>query len=87
MRVINSLATNPDFQRRGYGGALVDEVTRRADKERRSSYLISSNTANTEFYNSHGFFTLAETVVGDNNPSWKGAPIPMPLMVRIYGDQ
>lgn len=87
MRVINSLATAPEYQGRGYGGALVDEVTRRADAEGRSSYLISSNTANTEFYNSHGFFTLAETVVGNNNPTWKGPPISMPLMIRVYGDQ
>ncbi|OCB89551.1 hypothetical protein A7U60_g3243 [Sanghuangporus baumii] len=88
MRCVNALATAPEFQRRGYGGALLDAVTKLADAEGRSTYLLSSNAAaNTEFYNAHGFFIIAEILIGDDDPTWKGPPIPVPLMVRIFGDQ
>ncbi|THH12228.1 hypothetical protein EW145_g101 [Phellinidium pouzarii] len=87
MRSVNALATAPAFQRRGYGGALVDAITELADAEGRSTYLFSSNPINTEFYNSHGFFTLAVVSVGDDNPTWKRPPVLIPLMVRIYGDK
>jgi hypothetical protein len=40
-----------------------------------TTWLQSSNIANTEFYNSHGFFTIAEVVVGENNPTWDGEPV------------
>ncbi|KAI5115698.1 hypothetical protein M0805_002562 [Coniferiporia weirii] len=87
MRCVNALATAPASQRHGYGGALVSAITQLADAEGRSTYLFSSNLANTEFYNSLGFFTLAEVVVGDDNPSWTRPPVRIPLMIRIYGDQ
>ncbi|KAL5527802.1 hypothetical protein ACEPAG_6603 [Sanghuangporus baumii] len=88
MRSVNALATAPEFQRRGYGGALLDAITKLADAEGRSTYLLSSNAAaNTEFYNAHGFFTIAQILIGDDDPTWKGSPIPVPLMVRIFGDQ
>lgn len=80
MRSVNALATHPDFQRRGYGGALVDAITSLADAEGRSTYLFSSNPINTEFYNSHGFFTLAELMVGDDDPTWKKPPVPIALV-------
>lgn len=80
MRCVNALATHPDFQRRGYGGALVDAVTSLADAEGRSTYLFSSNPINTEFYNSHGFFTLAELLVGEDEPTWKKPPVPIALV-------
>ncbi|EJD01582.1 uncharacterized protein FOMMEDRAFT_169673 [Fomitiporia mediterranea MF3/22] len=84
---VNALATSPDFQRRGYGGALVDAITKMADAESRSTYLLSSNPANTEFYNSHGFFTIAEVFIGVDDPTWHRPPLPIALMVRIFGDQ
>lgn len=80
MRSVNALATHPDFQQRGYGGALVDAITSLADAEQRSTYLFSSNPVNTEFYNSHGFFTLATLLIGGDDPSWKKPPLPITLV-------
>ena len=40
------------------------------------TYLISSNVkANTGFYNSVGFFTVKEVLLGDDNPAWKEPPV------------
>jgi len=83
---VNALATGAEFQRRGYGGALVDYITRKADEQGRSTYLLSSNPINEPFYNKHGFVEVAAMYVGDDNPSWKQKPVRIPLMVREYKD-
>ena len=83
MRAINSLATDPDFQRRGYGGALVDYVTSLADAEGRPTYLLSSNPINTEFYNSHGFVEIGKAMIGEGNPTWKGPALPVLLVCDL----
>ncbi|KAH8118717.1 hypothetical protein DFH11DRAFT_1568845, partial [Phellopilus nigrolimitatus] len=80
MRAVNSLVTAEAFRRRGYGGALVDAITHMADAEGRSTYLLSSNPINTEFYNAHGFFSLAEVLIGENDPTWEKPPISIPLV-------
>lgn len=82
MRTVDSLATDPDFQRRGYGGALVDYITSLADEEGRATYLLSSNPINTEFYNSHGFVEIGKAMIGEGNPTWNAPPLPI-LLVRV----
>lgn len=82
MRTVDSLATDPDFQRRGYGGALVDYITSLADEEGRATYLLSSNPINTEFYNSHGFVEIGKAMIGEGNPTWTAPPLPI-LLVRV----
>ena len=87
MRVLASLATHPSYQGRGYASALIDALSERADYEGRSTWLFSSNPANDAFYESFGFVRLGEAVVGENNPTWKGEPVRMALMVRVFGEK
>ncbi|KLO18064.1 hypothetical protein SCHPADRAFT_900056 [Schizopora paradoxa] len=86
MLSVNALATTPECQRRGYGGALVDYITQKADEQGRSTYLLSSNPINEPFYVKHGFVEVAAVVLGDDDPSWTQKPIRIPLMVREYAD-
>ena len=47
-----------------------------ADRQRRASWLISAYTVeNTRFYNSLGFFTVKQFLVGENNPRWNDEPV------------
>ena len=55
-----------------------------ADKEKRSSWLISSNPANEGFYNTLGFKTEKEILLGDDNPTWTGPPIVVALVRALY---
>lgn len=87
MRSIASLATDPCYQRRGYATALLNSLCELADSERRSTWLFSSNQKNDAFYESFGFVRLGEAVIGRDNPTWKGEPVSMSLMVRVYEDQ
>lgn len=51
-------------------------VKSQADRRCLPTYLISSNVkANTGFYNSLGFFTVKELLLGDDNPTWKEPPV------------
>ncbi|KAI0953478.1 hypothetical protein AcW1_007684 [Taiwanofungus camphoratus] len=79
---LTNLATVPEKQGRGYGTALVRHVTAQADVQQCSTWLTSSNVANTKFYESCGFLTVAEILLGDNNPMWGKPPIVVPVMVR-----
>ncbi|KAF8914157.1 hypothetical protein CPB84DRAFT_61505 [Gymnopilus junonius] len=68
------LATESDSQGHGYGGALLDSLSSLADVTDKASWLHSSNIQNTRFYNLHGFETVAEVVLGDQNPTWTKHP-------------
>lgn len=74
--------TAPESQGHGYASALLRKIGHIADLSDRACWLQSSNTANEPFYNSHGFVTVGETLLGDDNPRWDGDPIPVQLMVR-----
>ncbi|CAA7260022.1 unnamed protein product [Cyclocybe aegerita] len=82
MVTIMILATDPESRGRGYGGSLLDAVTCLADVMGQSSWLTSSNVANTEFYRIHGFKPVADVVLGDDNPKWHERPVVVKLMVR-----
>ncbi|GLB42479.1 putative acetyltransferase (GNAT) domain containing protein [Lyophyllum shimeji] len=82
MWLVESLWTDPASQGRGYGGALLDSVTILADWAGQSTWLQSSNVANTAFYERHGFETLAIVLLGDENPTWHEKPVVMSIMVR-----
>ncbi|KIM46361.1 hypothetical protein M413DRAFT_441453 [Hebeloma cylindrosporum] len=83
MIYVNLLATQPQSQGHGYGGALLDIVTRLADAQGRAAYLSSSNVLNAGFYNSHGFKTVGEVYLGDDNPEWHQEPIILRLVSSI----
>jgi len=79
---LDAIATHPDYQRRGWGGALADTITAMGDKLGKVTYVLSSNVANDEFYQSHGFHTIATALIGEGNHTWKGPTIPLQLMIR-----
>ncbi|KDR83931.1 hypothetical protein GALMADRAFT_150974 [Galerina marginata CBS 339.88] len=76
------LATEPASQKRGYGGELLDAITSLADVTGQVSWLLSSNSQNTQFYRLHGFEIAGEAVVGDQNPTWHEAPVVVRIMAR-----
>lgn len=82
---LNLLFTAPKAQGRGYASALVRSVTSVADAQHRNTYLLSSNIANTGFYNSMGFQVVDFAVVGEDNPDWHEAPVVLNIMVREFG--
>ncbi|PPR04065.1 hypothetical protein CVT24_010640 [Panaeolus cyanescens] len=82
MILVELLATSPESQGHGYGTALLSALTLIADVLRQKSWLTSSNIKNTAFYNSHGFVTVKDIILGDDNPCWEGSPIVVKLMVR-----
>ncbi len=49
------LGTDPDFQGRGYGSAVLAPILERCDTEGTPAYLESSKEANVPFYERHGF--------------------------------
>ncbi|KAI0346912.1 hypothetical protein BDW22DRAFT_470807 [Trametopsis cervina] len=84
MVLLGDLATHPLYQGRGYGSALVKLVKDHADTGCRDIWLLSSNIKNTGFYNSLGFFTHGEIILGEDDPSWTRPPVIINLMVREY---
>ncbi|KAI0700764.1 hypothetical protein BC835DRAFT_363837 [Cytidiella melzeri] len=85
MAYIATLATAPAQQGRGYASALVKMVVDEADAQGRMTWLMSSNIANTGFYNDHGFITKAKIILGQDNPTWDRPPVVICLMVRNVG--
>ncbi|THH30901.1 hypothetical protein EUX98_g3295 [Antrodiella citrinella] len=82
MFYLDHLGTTPAKQGRGYGTALCKVLADEADARGAASYLGSSNVeTNTPFYNSVGFYTVKEFVVGDD-PTWKKPPVVIAVMVR-----
>ncbi|PCH33455.1 hypothetical protein WOLCODRAFT_147551 [Wolfiporia cocos MD-104 SS10] len=79
---VGDLAVAPSKQGRGYGTKLMEYVTATADKQNRGVFLTSSNAANTSFYERHGFRTVTQFVVGDENPSWDRPPVVASVMLR-----
>ncbi|KAH6915066.1 hypothetical protein BKA70DRAFT_1257881 [Coprinopsis sp. MPI-PUGE-AT-0042] len=82
MILVSLVCTDPGSQGHGYASALLDTVTRLADILDTACWLESSNALNEPFYNSHGFKTVGEAVIGDHNPSWHEKPFPVQIMIR-----
>ncbi|TFK28898.1 hypothetical protein FA15DRAFT_664997 [Coprinopsis marcescibilis] len=82
MIYVNLVCTAPASQGHGFASALLDTITRMADMLSVACWLESSNVANEGFYNSHGFYTVGEAAIGDDDPTWKGQPVIVQVMVR-----
>ncbi|KAI0811106.1 acyl-CoA N-acyltransferase [Irpex lacteus] len=82
MWYLAEVATHPDHQGHGYGSALIRQFTDQADAHGCASWLMSSNVNNTGFYNSLGFVTEADILMGDDDPDWHTKPVVIKLMVR-----
>jgi GNAT superfamily N-acetyltransferase len=57
---LNMLATHPDWQRRGLGGALMGTVFEVADDVGVPCYLETETEANVAYYRHHGFEVRTE---------------------------
>ncbi|KAL0947541.1 hypothetical protein HGRIS_013637 [Hohenbuehelia grisea] len=82
MVYLDGIATHPDHQRKGYADMLMEAVAAKIDTIGKAAFLVSSNSANEKFYQAHGFSTVGEAVIGDENPTWDEKPIVVQIMVR-----
>lgn len=65
---LGTLGTDPAFQGRGIGSAMLQPVLERCDAEAIPAYLESSNAKNVPFYRHHGFEVTSEITVPDGGP-------------------
>ena len=84
MITLSLLATSPQYQGRGYGSALVKQITDIADTRGRDVVLFSSNIANVPFYYGLGFKTIGQVVLGNDNPTYEGAPVLVDLVHILF---
>jgi ribosomal protein S18 acetylase RimI-like enzyme len=62
------LGVEPEFQGRGFGGALMQPVLSRCDRERIPAYLESSKRRNVVLYERHGFKVVEELRLPKGGP-------------------
>jgi ribosomal protein S18 acetylase RimI-like enzyme len=67
---LSTLGTEPDFQRKGVGSALMRPVLDRCDNEGVPAYLESSKEANVPYYGHHGFEVTEMVTVPGGPPLW-----------------
>jgi ribosomal protein S18 acetylase RimI-like enzyme len=66
------LGVEPEFQGRGFGGALMQPVLNRCDGDRVPAYLESSKRRNVALYERHGFKVVEELKLPkDGPPIWR----------------
>jgi ribosomal protein S18 acetylase RimI-like enzyme len=66
------LGIEPEFQGRGFGGALMQPVLQRCDREGTAAYLESSKQRNVVLYERHGFKVVEELrLPQDGPPLWR----------------
>ncbi|KAH9937501.1 uncharacterized protein B0H18DRAFT_199934 [Fomitopsis serialis] len=78
---LDGLCTAPEKQGLGYASVLLDELFTMADAQSRGTWLITTHRTQT-FYERFGFKTIASFSVGETNPTWKGDPVIVCLMLR-----
>jgi GNAT superfamily N-acetyltransferase len=66
---LGTLGTDPAWQGKGIGSALLKPVLDRCDAEGLPAYLESSNARNVPFYRRHGFDVTSELQVPDGGPT------------------
>ena len=64
---LGGLGTDPQWQRRGLGSAVMAPVLEICDRERVAAYLESSKEINLAFYRHHGFEVTGEVSVPDGS--------------------
>jgi len=66
------LGIEPEFQGRGFGGAVMQPVLQRCDREGIPAYLESSKKRNIVLYERHGFEVVEELrLPQDGPPLWR----------------
>jgi GNAT superfamily N-acetyltransferase len=69
---LNLLATHPDWQRQGLGGALMSLMFERADRDGLACYLETETPENVAYYRHHGFDIRTEWDVPPDGPHMWG---------------
>ena len=64
---LGTLGTDPAWQGKGLGSAVLQPVLERCDEEAIPAYLESSKERNLAFYHRHGFEVIRELVVPDED--------------------
>jgi GNAT superfamily N-acetyltransferase len=67
---LGTIGTDPDWQGRGIGSAMLQPVLDRCDAEGVPAYLESSKERNLAFYRRHGFEVSGELSVADGPRLW-----------------
>ncbi|KZS94976.1 hypothetical protein SISNIDRAFT_409572, partial [Sistotremastrum niveocremeum HHB9708] len=80
MYYVHILATDPEYQGQGHGGTLLDIIGDKADAEGRDAWLTSSGPHNVPFYNLHGYETVAEIKLGEDDPTWQKGELVCPVV-------
>jgi ribosomal protein S18 acetylase RimI-like enzyme len=62
------LGVEPEYQGRGFGGALMHPVLERCDRDRTGAYLESSKERNIVLYERHGFRVVEEMRIPKGGP-------------------
>jgi len=66
---VQFIGVDPDHQRQGIGGALMQPILERCDREGCGAYLENTQEANFAFYERHGFSITQEVDLGRGGPS------------------
>ena len=64
------LGTDPEYQGKGLGSAVMKPVLDRCDEDGLGAYLESSKEANIPFYRRHGFEVTGEVQLPEGPPLW-----------------
>ena len=64
------LGTDPEYQGKGLGSAVMSPILERCDAEGIGAYLESSKEANIPFYRRHGFEVTGEMRLPEGPPIW-----------------
>lgn len=67
---LGTVGTDPAWQGRGIGSAMLEPVLRRCDAEGLPAYLESSKEQNLSFYRRHGFEVREELQVDEGPRLW-----------------
>ncbi len=67
---LGTLGTDPAFQRKGVGTALLQPVLDRCDAEAIPAYLETSKDVNVPYYRRHGFEVTNQVTLPDGPPVW-----------------
>jgi ribosomal protein S18 acetylase RimI-like enzyme len=64
------IGVDPDYQRKGYGSLLMDDIFNRADRKGIICYLETVTHENTLFYRKHNFKSIWDESFGDHYRYW-----------------
>ncbi|KAJ7573305.1 hypothetical protein C8J56DRAFT_1066438 [Mycena floridula] len=67
---ISNLATDPQYQRKGYATLLVNTICARVRSEKRMIALATQHESNKQWYEGFGFITLGQSSLSGRHGDW-----------------